>query len=171
MAIEIRPAQVAEALQIATLHTQVWCDTYQDVAPAEAMLKLDAAHRLAAWQTYLTKPAPHQRVLVAVKGALIVGFIAFGPPSQPAFGTRGEIKHLYVDPKCKRQKIGQQLMQSAFAQMAQDGFTSAALAVVQSNDHARAFYAKMRGVEVGQFIDAGPLWKSENLIIGWDFPA
>lgn len=96
-----------------------------------------------------------------------MGFIGFGPPTHPAFGTHGEIKHLYVNPTCKRQKIGQRLLRTAFRQMAEDGFATAALAVVRSNTDALAFYAKMQGVESGYFIDTGPIWKSENLIIAW----
>ena len=171
MAVLIRPAQINEAGPIATLHAEIWRETYQGLAPAAALKKLDAAHRLATWQKYLTTPAPCQRVLVAVRDAQIVGFIGFGPPTHPAFGAYGEIKHLYVDPKCKRQWVGQRLLQAAFRQMAKDGFETAALAVVRDNRPARAFYTKMQGVEVGHFIDAGPIWKSDNSIIAWDIEA
>jgi len=169
--VEIRPAHVGEAGQIATLHAEIWRDTYLDVAPPAALAKLDAAHRLGAWQKYLTHPVPRQRVLVAVNDAQIVGFAGFGPPTHPAFGTHGEVKHLYVDTMHKRQRIGQRLLRAAFRQMAADGFASAALAVVRSNKNALVFYAKMQGVKVGHFTDSGPIWKSENLIIAWDIAA
>ncbi len=169
--ISIRPAHVGEATQIATLHAEIWRDTYQDVAPIAAIAKLDAAHRLKTWQNHLSNLTSHQGVLVALNGATIVGFIAFGPPTQTVFEAHGEIKHLYVAPFCKRQKIGQRLIHEAFGQMAKDGFVTAALAVVQSNANARAFYANMQGVEIGSFVDAGPLWKSENIIVAWGIAA
>ena len=168
MTILIRPAHVGEAEEIATFHVKVWRETYLDIAPAEAIEKLDAQHRLPAWQKYLRAPEPRQHVLVAVNNDTIVGLVSFGPPTHPVFGTRGEVKHLYVDPMCKRQGIGRSLMRAAFQQMTSDGFESVALAMARGNSKALAFYTAMGGIAVGSFIDAGPIWKSDNLVIAWN---
>ena len=59
-------------------------------------------------------------------------------------------------------------MRAAFRQMADDGFKGVALAMARGNTKALAFYAATGGVEVGSFIDAGPIWKSDNLVIAWN---
>lgn len=69
----------------------------------------------------------------AMRNEMIVGLTSFGPATHAVFGLRGEVKHLYVDPTCKRQGIGQRLLQAAFGRMAADGFDAAALAVVRDN--------------------------------------
>ena len=168
MAILIRPAHLDEAKAIATLHVKTWRETYLDIAPAEAIEKLDTQRRLPMWQSYLGAAKPCQHTLVALCNDTIVGLVSFGPPTHPAFGARGEVKHLYVDQTCKRQGIGRRLMRAAFRQMADDGFKDAALAVVRGNTKALAFYAAMGGVVAGSFVDAGPIWKSDNVIIAWE---
>ncbi len=168
MAILIRLAHLDEAKEIAAFHVKVWRETYLDIAPPVAIEKLDVQHRLPVWQSYLGAPKPRQHTLVAVSKDTIVGLVSFGPPAHPVFGARGEVKHLYVDQTCKRQGIGRRLMRAAIQQMVDDGFKGVALAMARGNTNALTFYEAMGGVEVGSFTDAGPLWKSDNLLIAWD---
>jgi len=168
MAIIIRPAHLDEAKEIAAFHVRIWRETYLDIAPPVAIEKLDVQHRLPVWQRYLGAPKPCQHTLVAVDSGAIVGLVSFGPPSHPVFGTRGEVKHLYVDQAYKRQGIGRRLMHVAIRQMANDGFKGAALAMAEGNTKALNFYAAIGGVQDGSFIDLGPIWKSKNLIFKWD---
>ncbi len=168
MAILIRPAHLHEAKGVAEFHVKVWRETYHDIAPSDVIEKLDAQHRLPVWQSYLGAPKPYQHTLIAVNSDTIVGLISFGPPTHPVFGARGEVKHLYVDQTRKRQGIGRRLMGTAIRQMMDDGFKGVALAMARGNTSALTFYEAMGGVEVGSFTDAGPLWKSDNLLIVWD---
>ena len=166
--IRIRPARLSEAAELATLHVDTWRKTYRDLAPPKALAKLDVAHRLPVWRKTLSPAGSSKHTLVAVKDKKIAGLISFGSPTNPAFGDSAEIKHLYVDPSNKRQAVGRRLMVAAFDQLMQDGFQSAALAVVRGNDAALKFYFALGGVQMGCFTDAGPIWKSDNNIIKWD---
>lgn len=168
--IILRAAEAQEAAEIAAFHVRIWRLTYREIAPAAALKKLDAAHRLPTWESTLETPKPRQHTLLAHRNAALVGLISFGPPSQPAFGSSGEIKHLYVDPSCKRQGLGQRLLRAALTQLSHDGFESAALAVAAENSLARQFYKAMGGAENGSFTDAGPLWKSDNIRVIWGLP-
>ncbi len=151
---------------MAHLHVEAWRDAHADLAPAAAVKTLDAARRLSAWQEYLKDPAQH--VLVAERGGKLVGLASFGPTSQPALGDQAEIKHLYVAHTARKLGLGRALLNAAVNQLTKDGFTQAALAVVQGNTPARRFYTACGGQEIGSFSDAGPLWKSTNIIVKWD---
>ncbi|MGD9864596.1 MAG: N-acetyltransferase family protein [Pseudodonghicola sp.] len=164
--LRIRPANPADAGAIADLHVAVWRQAYADLAPPEAIARLDVAHRLPGWQAALAAGAPGA-TLLATRGVRPVGFVRFGPASQPELGDAGEIKHLYVATDCTRQGIGRQLLSAALAGLKQAGFNKAALAVVRGNDRALAFYRAQGGALCGSFTDAGPLWRSENLILRW----
>lgn len=114
-------------------------------------------------------PKPQQKTYVAVQGDLIVGLISFGPPTDAVFGGLGQIKHLYVDPSITRMGIGKRLMQKAFDCLKQSGFKGAALAAFQKNEAALGFYQSIGGKQTGHFTDAGPVWKSDNVIVSWPF--
>jgi ribosomal protein S18 acetylase RimI-like enzyme len=167
--ITIRLARPDEAPEITRFHVKIWRETYADLAPQEAVTKLDEKHRLPTWEKYLSSPKPQQKTYVAVQDAQIVGLISFGPPTDAVFGDFGEIKHLYVDKSCARMGIGKRLMQKACGCLEQSGFKGAALAVLQENEAAFGFYQSIGGKQTGNFIDAGPIWKSDNAVFSWSF--
>lgn len=107
-------------------------------------------------------------MLVADQGGKLAGLVCFGPASQPALGTQAEIKHLYVTAPTRQLGLGRALLQAALVQIAKEGFTEVTLAVVQGNATARGFYKACGGQETGSFTDAGPLWKSANIIVTWE---
>lgn len=154
-ALLIRTARVDEAAAIAEFHAEIWRQTYRDTAPAEALETLDAAHRLGSWQTYLDRPKPRQHTLLVMDGTTIAGLVHFGAATDPVFGTRGEIKHLYIDPTYQRQGLGKRLLIAAFSQMLQDGFSAAGLAVFSENPNALKFYTALGGpdLEIGKSAD------------------
>ena len=161
----LRPARRGEAEALARLHVKAWRDAHAAFAPAAATKALNAARRLPAWQGYLADPAQH--VLVAERGNALAGIVCFGPASQPELGDQAEIKHLYVAASARHQGIGKSLLQAALAHISKSLFTKATLAVVQENTAARRFYKACGGQERGTFTDAGPLWKSANIIVSW----
>ena len=154
---------------MARLHVEAWLDAHADLAPAEVVQALNAARRLPTWHGYLADPAQH--VLVAEHGGTLAGLVCFGPACQPALGNQAEIKHLYVAASARKQGLGHRLLQAALNQLSEAGYTKATLAVVQGNTPARGFYKASGGQEVGSFSDAGPLWKSSNIIVEWELDA
>jgi ribosomal protein S18 acetylase RimI-like enzyme len=164
----LRPATPADAPAIAALHLAVWRDAYRTLAPPAVVERLDLAHRLARWAEYLADGAEARIVLVAVLAGRIVGFVYAGPPSHPSLGTRGEVKHLYVDRACARRGIGRALLTAAADALRQRGYAGVALGVVVGNDPAVAFYRALGGTCLGTYTDPGPAWRSENLIYAWD---
>ena len=151
---------------MAQLHVAAWRDAHAALAPAEATKALGVASRVPVWQRYLADAAQH--VLVIEHKGKLAALVCFGPASQPDLGKQAEIKHLYVAASARQLGLGKTLLDAALAQAAKDGYTKATLAVVAENEAARGFYRACGGQEAGTFVDAGPLWKSSNIIVEWE---
>ena len=167
MSVSFRDAVAADVAAIAEFHVRQWRDTYRDLAPPLAHQTLDVAHRLNSWAATLALPPP-SGVLLALEGSSIAGFVAFGPTQDAVFGGRGRISLLYVDAAQRGLGIGAQLLRMAQMRLQGAGFRGTALAVVRGNTAARAFYARMGGVEAAEFTDPGPIWASDNILVVWD---
>lgn len=166
--ISIRAAGIADAQSIADFHVKVWRHTYATLAPAVAHATLDEAYRGQRWREKLVSADVDQMVLVAEANGQIVGIGAAGRPSEPIFGDRGEIKFLYVDPGSQRRGIGRMLLARLTEHLKAREFRGVALGVVKGNAAAIAFYRALDGDLAGEFIDPGPIWRSENLVFFWD---
>jgi ribosomal protein S18 acetylase RimI-like enzyme len=166
--IIIREAAFADAAAIAALHVVAWRQAYGALAPAGVEAIVDEAYRLKRWSEKLSVPIADQLVLVAEQGDVLVGFGAAGAPSEKVFAGRGEIKFLYIDPDLKRRGIGRRLLSALALHLRQSGYTGAALGVVESNEEALAFYQALGGRVVGRYVDPGPIWRSDNLVVAWE---
>ncbi len=166
--IAIGPALVEDVADIARLHRAVWCDTYRDLAPVEAYRVLDEDFRRLRRADMLANPHKDQSVILARQGERLVGIGATAAPSELAFGGRGEIKSLYIDPSVKRQGLGRRLMRAMMEELASMGYSGVALGVVAGNEPAIAFYRALGGRLIGRYTDPGPIWRSDNLIFAWD---
>lgn len=167
-AIRIRDATRADAAAIAGLHTQVWRQTYRELAPAAAIGALDEPRRRETWDDLLAHPRPQQIALVAECDARFAGFGLAGAPGDPAFGGRGEVKYLYVDAALHRRGIGRRLLAELARRLGAQGFAGLALGVVTGNAPAMAFYAALGGRAIGVYDDPGPIWRSRNIVYAWD---
>ena len=165
---EIRPAHALDAEELAKLHVAVWRATYRDFATPEALAKLDETARLPFWRTMTASELPQPGALVAERASAVIGVVSFARGRHPAFGGRMEITHLYVALSAQGTGIGRDLLTAVLDRRATFPDPRLALAVVRQNTAARAFYERLGGREIGAFIDPGPLWRSENIVVAWD---
>ncbi len=166
--IHFRTAGATDAPAAAAFHVKVWRATYAGLAPDAALRQLDHDRRLPQWQARLADQGGDALVIVAERGAEVIGLMAVGAAVDPVFGGRLEVKHLYVDATVRRQRVGARLLHHAAAHAVARGRSGLALAVVAANGGALDFYRRLGGVVAGGFIDPGPLWRSSNLIVVWD---
>ena len=167
MTLTLRDAVPADVAAIAPFHVRQWRIAYRDLAPPLAHQVLDEAHRLNGWAETLALPPP-AGVILAVQGETLAGFVSFGPTSEPVFAGRGRISLLYVDAAWQGQGLGARLLRAAQARLVAAGLARTALAVVEGNTAARAFYAAMGGIEMARYTDPGPIWASDNVLVTWD---
>lgn len=161
----LRPARPADAAALAALHVGVWRQTYAPLAPPQAVARLDEALRRRQWTAALADP--DRETWLAEGGGGLLGLVSAGAPTEPLFGARGEIKHLYVATEARRTGLGARLLEAGRAALAQAGFAGTGLGVVRENTPARAFYAAMGGREAGGYTDPGPLWRSDMVLVVW----
>jgi len=166
-ACTIRIAEPKDIDSLAELHVAIWRDTYRELAPPEAFNALDVPRRKSFWQDKFAHPATGQGIFIAEVDGKLAGFSLASASSNPEFGEMAEIKFLYVSPAFKRQGIGKLLIAKAATHLAGEGFKSAGLGVVEGNDPAIGFYRALGGLESGRYTDAGPLWRSPNIIYAW----
>ncbi|MEZ5798755.1 MAG: GNAT family N-acetyltransferase [Paracoccaceae bacterium] len=166
-ALTLRRALPADAAALAGIHHQVWQETYAALAPPQAVAALDGAHRLAQWTGLLAQDDPV--TLIALAGDTPAGLVCHGRPGAPVFGPLAEIRHLYLLAAHRGRGHGLRLLTAALMDLRGQGYPGAALAVVEGNARARAFYAAAGGTEVASFTDKGPLWPSRNRLVEWRF--
>jgi ribosomal protein S18 acetylase RimI-like enzyme len=166
--LAVRSAVLADASAIAGLHLRSWRHAYKDLAPREAWDTLTESVRRDRWAAMLGAPRGRHHTFVAETGGCLLGIGTAAPPSEAAFGARGEIRSLYVEPDAARMGIGRRLLGEVAARLVAFGFEGAALGVVIGNEPAIAFYESLGGRRAGTYLDPGPVWRSENLVIVWD---
>ncbi len=148
----LRPAVRADAEAIAAIHAASWQATYRG-ALTDAYLDGDIlGERRAVWHERLGTPAPNQHVVVAADGEHVVGFAcAFGVDDE-RFGT--QLDNLHV--RSARQSVGTgaRLVATVAKWCAETHpGTGLYLWVVEQNEDARRFYARLGGADV-----AGDVW-------------
>lgn len=167
--MRIRPAAVSDIEAIARFHVDSWRHAYRDLAPPAVFDIMTVERRRELWTRLLaTSEAPAIHHLVAEVDGSLVGIGGAGAATHPAYGARGRVSLLYIAPDRQRQGIGRCLMHDLAMWLEGAGHAAAALSVVEGNAPAVAFYAKLGGRRVGSYQDAGPVWKSTNLVYAWD---
>ena len=139
--MEIRPAVIEDAEQLARLHIRAWQAAYAGIVPAAYLAALDLAPRVATWRQRITQSGPGGMTLVAVDDGVIAGFTSAGPyrGDEPEPGV-GEVYAIYADPDRLSTGVGRALMAAALDHLASLGAAEARLWVLSENARARRFY-------------------------------
>jgi ribosomal protein S18 acetylase RimI-like enzyme len=142
-AVEVRPARVEDAAEIAEIHVRSWQGAYRGLIPQDYLDALDPAERLGRWTEHLASGSWTAGGCIVVDGAdgAVAGFATFGasrdPDSEP--GT-GEVMAIYLAPGAWDQGLGRELMSAALGYLAGFGYQQATLWVLDTNARARRFY-------------------------------
>jgi GNAT superfamily N-acetyltransferase len=122
--VSVRPAREGDAEAIARVQLVTWRTAYHALLPASVLDDWDEPAAIAAWRAAVrTPPTPAHGVLVALDGAVVTGFAAFGPaeladdePASPD-GPTTEVTALLVEPRWGRRGHGSRLL-AAIADLA-----------------------------------------------------
>ena len=126
--VSVRIAEASDAASIAHTQADAWRDAYADLLPAELIDGLASAEAQEQWRLAVTSPPTHgHRVLVALSGAAVVGFAAFGPSDDPDLtpAMDADIAALSVAPGATRAGHGSRLVNAAVDHLRGDGFRTA----------------------------------------------
>ncbi len=138
----MRPARGADAGAIAAVHVASWQAAYRGLLPDEYLASQSVPIRTGQWETVLADPqAGH--VLVVLREGQVVGFAHAGPSGDTdAPPLTGEIVTIYLHPDVWGQGLGRQLQDEVLRRLTRDGFRSATLWMLATNDRARRFYLR-----------------------------
>jgi GNAT superfamily N-acetyltransferase len=136
----VRPAHPDDVAAIAAIQARAWRAAYAGLLP-DGSIDEDAFAEV--WQFAVrTPPTARHRVLVALDGAEVVGFVAFGPAEghpdlDPA--TAVEVHSLVVDGPAQRSGHGSRLQAAMVDIGRDDGFARACMWVAASDEPLRRF--------------------------------
>lgn len=140
MAISIRLATPADAVDMAQVHMRSWADAYQCILPA-AFIREKNATRPALYQQVITGDNTDSYVIES--DGKIVGIMGVGAPhDDDADDDVYELLYLYLHPDTFRMGIGSQAMAFAFNLARSLGKSTMTLWVLAENVNALAFYEK-----------------------------
>lgn len=141
--MNIRPAEVEDALAIAVVHVRSWQAAYQDLMPQDFLDGLDTGQRRLAWEQILSETQwPRAGTFVAETATGVLGFVNICPTrdgdENPA--TVGEVSAIYVLGEAWGTGAGRRLMAAAVDSLREAGFGQATLWVLDQNHRTRRFY-------------------------------
>jgi GNAT superfamily N-acetyltransferase len=115
--VSVRPARVDDAEAIARVQLVTWRTAYRAFLPAAVLDDWDEPAAVDAWRAaVVAPPTPAHGVLVALDGAEVTGFAAFGPAEladddEPLpTGSTNEVTALLVEPRWGRRGHGSRLL-------------------------------------------------------------
>lgn len=152
----IRPAQLSDAMSIASLHVVSWQSAYRDILPESFLENLSIQQRLLNW-TRILEAKECQVSLACLKDEL-AGWVSYGKSRDNEGGDLwGEIHAIYLSPAHLRKGIGSALMSQAIAELRGLRYSHVSVWVLEKNILARIFYERLgfqaeaatKSVEIG----------------------
>jgi len=162
----IRPARVEDADTIARLHVDGWRETYVGIVPDDVLARLDVAEKAEMWTSALASPGLDAFVGGTSEDAL-TGFACCRERINVPDAFEGEFQAIYVLKAGQGIGLGRGLMEAMARALSGRGFRSAALRVARDNAPARAFYARLGGVETGGGVHQVGAITVDEVIYGW----
>lgn len=142
----VRPAIAADAHLIARIQVRSWQESFGDLLPAGALAAItdEAAEGRYAqhWQTSIERPpSSHHRVLTALSGNTITGFVAFGPCTDDDRWPRtdAELLTLTVDPSRRGEGHGSRLLNAVVDLLREDAYETLSVWAFEDDDALRRF--------------------------------
>lgn len=121
--VSVRPAHPGDAERVARVQLETWRLAYAELLPPE-VLATPEVEVAAVWLNAIeAPPSPRHRVLVAMEGHELVGFLASGPDADMA--ATAEMTALLVEPRWGRRGHGSRLLAAAVEHWRGEGTTTA----------------------------------------------
>lgn len=163
-ALTIRPAEIQDVAGIARVHVDTWRTTYAGIVPDQYLENLSYEKREALWGSVLSQNEAGSHLLVAVRGAEVLGFSSAGRDRDDH--QTGELYAIYLRPALHGTGLGRQLFQRSFQIMKKDGFRKIRLWALEDNPTCR-FYRAMGGVVSGEKIESFGEKKLKEIAFTW----
>lgn len=138
----VRPAVVADAEGMGSVHVRAWQEAYRGMMPDPYLDALSIVQRTQMWRGALESPSVERPVWLAERDGRVVGFTTFGPARRPDESGAFELYSLNVDPSAYRSGVGRLLLATFHDHVQAIAQSTVVLWVVRENVRARAFYER-----------------------------
>jgi len=135
--VSVRPARAADASELGRIQLETWRAGYASILPSAVLDALSAEDAAASWRDAVTAPpSARHRVMVAMEGQWVVGFVALAPEDE----TTVAVGPLLVEPRWGRRGHGSRLLAAATDTARLDGATAATSWLPEADEASRAFF-------------------------------
>lgn len=170
--LQIRPATLDDAADIARVHLGSWRESYADWLPSEVLASLDVDARRQMWASVLLNDNPPSAasVFVVEQVGRISGFLACSEQRSAelaAYGFDGEIGAIYILNEAQGRGAGRQLMAAGARALTARRKIGVSLWVLAENRKARAFYERLEGRMVGKRSEQTAQAMLTEVAYGW----
>ena len=139
---QCRDATASDLKALARIHIDAWRAAYVGIMDPTFLESLGIEHALSRLRPAMEPQRP--LVVVVEDAGDIVGFSRFGPSTDSdASAHTGQVFACNVDPKHWRLGFGARVMAAALARLAESGYDTCSLWVLEQNDRARRFYSAL----------------------------
>jgi GNAT superfamily N-acetyltransferase len=137
--VQIRPACLADAEQLAEVHVRSWQAAYRGLLPDDFLDRLDIDARAEPWRKRLGRQQAPTTTTVAVVAGRLVGFASVCPSRDDDLSPADwlELNTIYLVPSAWGTGVGSRLLRTVLEEGRQYF-----LWVFTANHRARAFYRK-----------------------------
>ena len=145
MQFQIRPAQPADARDIAHVHVESWKTTYPGIVPETYIASINEEDSERNWRQWLEANA--SQVFVSVDESGIFGFIGGGPIREALGEYDAELYAIYLLENRQQQGVGRALVRTLAASLHAQGLKSMIVWALQENS-AVEFYKHLGAVPI-----------------------
>lgn len=141
----VRPATVADAAAIGEISVLAWQAAYAGLLPDDFLRRLSIEARAQMWTDVLGGPDRSGTVLVVETAGCerhLAGFAGFGPRRDDAGSEAGQLYAFYLHPRHWGRGLGKLLHDEVIRTFVDEGYRSAVLWVLATNERAQAFYRR-----------------------------
>ena len=174
MDFKVIPALPEHASEIAQVHMGSWHTTYQGIVADTTLAKINLESRTQQWRERLSDPKSQTCTFVAVdENNQSVGFAAGGPSRSEKLQSDAELYAIYLYKESQRRGIGKALFSAVARYLADVGFQSISVWVLELNP-SRLFYEFLGGERIVEQLlerdgltlkELGYRWQSLRLLL------
>lgn len=138
----IRKAKLEDAHSIAVIHVESWRAAYRGLLPQKILDDLSVERREEFWRETLVDPKTEERVWLAEADGSVVGFAFTGMNRDEEMRDERtpELFAIYLAPGTWGRGVGRALQLQALDDLAERGFDTVVLWVLESNERTIRFY-------------------------------
>ncbi len=150
----IRPARLADAVDLAKVHGSAWRGAYLGIISGLALERMVARRGASWWAGAIRRK---NEILVLDCDKVVAGYATLGPSRLRSLPYRGEIYEIYLMPEYQGLGFGRRLFQAGRDTLGRYGLQTLVVRVLADNEPACRFYESVGGRKVAEMSDyVGP---------------